>query len=86
MELLDGYELRAPTWDDLEPAAAVLLADDLDDAGQVVLDTGFLRGQWERFGFALATDSWVVVDATAGSRRGRSNWWPECPAPASATR
>ncbi len=64
MELLDGCELRAPTWDDLEPAAEVLAADDLDDAGQVVLDTGFLRGQWQRFGFDLTTDAWVAVDAT----------------------
>jgi len=64
MDLPNGYELLAPTWDDLEPAAEVLAADDLDDAGQVVLDTGFLRGQWERFGFELTTDAWVVVDAT----------------------
>ncbi len=63
MDLLDGYELLAPTWDDLEPAAEVLAADDLDDAGQVVLDTGYLRGQWERFGFELTTDAWVAVDA-----------------------
>ena len=59
-----GYRVLPPTWDDLEPAAEVLAADDLDDAGQVVLDTGFLRGQWERFGFDLTTDAWVVVAAT----------------------
>jgi mycothiol synthase len=63
MDLPDGYELRAPTRDDLEPAAEVLAADDLDDAGRVVLDTGFLRGQWDRFGFALSSDAWVAVDA-----------------------
>jgi mycothiol synthase len=63
MDLPNGYQLRAPTWGDLEPAAEVLAADDLDDAGQVVLDTGFLRGQWERFGFDLTTDAWVAVDA-----------------------
>jgi len=64
MDLPNGYELLAPTWDDLEPAAEVLAADDLDDAGQVVLDTGFLRGQWERVGFELTTDAWAVVDVT----------------------
>ncbi len=63
MDLPDGYELLAPTWDDLEPAAEVLVADDLDDAGQVVLDTGFLRGQWERSAFDLTTDAWLAVDA-----------------------
>ena len=64
MDLMDGYKLRAPTWDDLEPAAGVLAADQLDDAGEVPLDTGYLRGQWERFGFGLTTDAWVAVDAT----------------------
>lgn len=58
------YRLRAPTRDDLPATTAVLAADDLDDAGQVVLDTGFLSGQWERFGFDLTTDAWVAVDAT----------------------
>ena len=64
MDLRGGYGLRAATWDDLGPAAEVLAADDLDDAGQVVLDTGFLRGQWERPGFDLMTDAWVAVQAT----------------------
>ena len=64
MDLLNGYELRAPTWDDLASVAEVLAADDLDDGGQVVLDTGFLRGQWQRSGFDLATDAWVATDAT----------------------
>jgi mycothiol synthase len=66
MDLRGGYRLRAAAWGDLEPAAGVLAADDLDDAGMVVLDTGFLRGQWERPGFDLDTDAWVAVDA-AGS-------------------
>ena len=64
MDLTDGYELRAPTWDDLEPAAGVLAADQLDDAGEAPLDTGYLRGEWGRFGFELTTDAWVAVDAT----------------------
>ena len=64
MDLPDGHELLAPAWDDLEAVAEVLAADDLDDAGQVVLDTGFLRGQWERSGFDLTTDAWVAIDAT----------------------
>ena len=63
MDLPAGYQLRAPMPGDLEPVAAVLAADDLDDAGQVVLDAGFLGDQWSRVGFDLATDAWVVVDA-----------------------
>jgi mycothiol synthase len=61
MSLPPGYGLRAPAPDDLEQAAAVLMADDLDDAGQVVLDEGFLRAQWDRAGFDLARDAWVVT-------------------------
>lgn len=56
-----GYRLRAPSADELEPVAAVLIADDLDDAGQLVLDEGFLRDQWDREGFDLATDAWVLA-------------------------
>ena len=37
----DGYVLRAPTPDDLEAVAAVLVADELDDAGHVVTGRRF---------------------------------------------
>jgi mycothiol synthase len=39
-----------------------LVADDLDDAGQVVLDADFLRNRWGRPTFELGTDAWVVTD------------------------
>jgi mycothiol synthase len=61
--LPDGYRLRAPTQDDFEGAADVLVADELDDTGRVVLDANFLRSAWSRAGFELATDAWVVADA-----------------------
>ncbi len=57
-----GYELRAPTPDDLVGVADVLIADDLDDEGQIVLDADFVRNRWSRSGFDLATDAWVIVD------------------------
>ena len=57
-----GYEFRPPVPTDLEAVADVLMADELDDSGQVVLDTDFLREQWSRLDFDLATDAWVVVD------------------------
>src|SRR5512143_136657 len=62
MEFPDGYRLRAPTDDDLDGAAAVLIADQLDDVGEVVLDADFLRNRWRRAGFDPARDAWVVVD------------------------
>jgi len=63
MDLPVGYELRAPTPDDLDAVADALIASDLDDAGQVVLDADFVRDEWSRAGFDLSTDAWVVVDA-----------------------
>ena len=51
MDLLVGYALRAPTLDDLDAVADVLIASDLDDAGQIVLDVDFVRGEWRRVGF-----------------------------------
>ena len=62
MDPLAGYRLRAPIPADLDGVAAVLAADDLDDAGQVVLDVGFVRDQWGRTDFELAVDAWVVDD------------------------
>jgi mycothiol synthase len=57
-----GYEVRAPTSDDIDAIAGVLRADDLDDAGQPVLDADFVRDQWSRGAFEPATDGWVVLD------------------------
>jgi mycothiol synthase len=61
MDVPAGYELLTPTPDDLERVADVLIADQLHDDGQVVLDADFLRDEWSRVGFDLATDAWMVV-------------------------
>lgn len=57
-----GYEVRAPTSDDIDAIAGVLRADDIDDAGQPVLDADFVREQWSRGTFEPSTDGWVVLD------------------------
>ncbi len=63
MDLPAGYELRTPTPDELEAVAEVLIADEIDDTGKIVLlDADFLRDEWSRTDFDLATDAWVVVD------------------------
>jgi mycothiol synthase len=62
MDLPAAYSFRAPTQRDLEPAAAVLIADQLDDVGEVVLDANFLRNRWRRDGFDLARDAWLAVE------------------------
>jgi mycothiol synthase len=63
-DLPDGYAWRRPTHDDVDAVAAVLAADDLDDAGVIVLDADFLRAGWSRADLDLATDAWVVLDPT----------------------
>ena len=56
-----AYELRAPTPIDLDAVADVVVADELDGGGQIVLGEDFVRGEWSRVG-DLATDAWVAVD------------------------
>jgi GNAT superfamily N-acetyltransferase len=62
MDLPEGYRFRAPIPGDLDAVAGVLIADDLDDAGEIVLDADFLLTGWNRSDFDLATDARVIVD------------------------
>jgi mycothiol synthase len=62
MGLPSGYAFRVPTADDLGGVADVFSADDLEDAGEIVLDADFIASAWHRAGFDLSTDAWVVVD------------------------
>ena len=64
MGLPSGYGFRAPVPADLDAVADVFIADDLDDAGEIVLDADFIRVVWNREDFDLATGAWVVVDPT----------------------
>jgi mycothiol synthase len=62
MAVPDGYVFRAPTPDDLDAVADVVIADELNDGGQIVLGADFVGAEWSRVG-DLATDAWVAVDA-----------------------
>ena len=62
MSLPPGYFVRAPTRSDLAEVADVLIADELEDAGQTTLGADFVRQEWSRSGFDLATDAWVACD------------------------
>jgi mycothiol synthase len=55
-----GYALRSPTPADFDAVVDVLVADELEDAGQVTLGDDFVRGEWSRGGFDLAADAWVA--------------------------
>jgi len=56
--LPDGYEIRPPTFDDVEGVAEVLLADDLADVGESDIDADFVRDQWSAPGVDLSEDAW----------------------------
>jgi mycothiol synthase len=74
MSLPPGYQVRAPTAGDLDAVAGVLVASDLTDAGESVLEADFLRDEWSRPRFDLAADAWVVVhggDAIVGYGQAR---------------
>ena len=66
MDPPEGFQFRAPTHDDLDAVAGVLLDDQLADGVEPTLDVHFLRQTWSRPGFDLAADAWVVTDG-AGS-------------------
>jgi mycothiol synthase len=79
MNLPAGYRLRAPAPGDLDGVGDALTATELDEAGQVVLGTDFVRDEWSRVGFELTTDAWVVVDG-AGTIAGYAQAIREEPA------
>jgi mycothiol synthase len=62
MDLPDGYQVRAPTPEDLMPVAGVLIADQRADGVEPVLDAHFIGHVWSRTGFELSADAWVVTD------------------------
>ena len=64
MDASDRYTFRAPTRNDVDAVAAVLLADQVADGVEPTIDAHFLRGVWGRSDFDLATDAWVVTDET----------------------
>jgi mycothiol synthase len=74
MSLPPGYRVRAPAPGDLDAIAEVLVAGDLADTGESVLEADFVRDQWSRPGFDLAADAFIVVDgadAVAGYGQAR---------------
>jgi mycothiol synthase len=62
MTTRSGYAIRAPERADLDAVADVFVADEIHEAGQVVLGADFVRDEWERPRFDLSSDAWVAVD------------------------
>ena len=62
MDLPARYRFRAPTPDDVEAVARVLVDDQLSDGIEPTLDAFYLRQVWSRPDVDLAADAWVVTD------------------------
>jgi mycothiol synthase len=62
MSLESRYRFRAPVAGDLEGVAAVLVAEQLTNGNEAVLDADFVERVWSRPGFDLAADAWVATD------------------------
>ncbi len=62
MHVPAGFVFRAPTKDDVDSVADVLLADQRVDGVEPTFDAFFIRQVWSRTDFDLATDAWVVID------------------------
>ncbi|MGA9162373.1 MAG: GNAT family N-acetyltransferase [Actinomycetota bacterium] len=71
-----GYEIRPPTFDDVDGVAEMLLADDLADTGVPDFDADFVRDQWSTPGLELVRDAWVLSDPQ-GAVVGHGNVAPD---------
>jgi mycothiol synthase len=64
MGLAPGYSFRAPTEDELDAVAEILIADQrAEGVDPPVLDASFLRRIWRQPDFDLARDAWLVANA-----------------------
>jgi mycothiol synthase len=62
LPLADGYEIRPPTFDDVEAVTEMLVATDIADTGVSESDADLIRDQWSSPGFEPSEDAWVVTD------------------------
>jgi mycothiol synthase len=58
-----GYVAASARWDDLADVAALMADVDRVDFGETVFGKDFLRGQWQRPRFDLATDTLLLREA-----------------------
>jgi mycothiol synthase len=62
LPLADGYEIRPPTFDDVEAVTEMLVATEIADTGVSESDADLIRDQWSSPGFEPSEDAWVVTD------------------------
>ena len=65
LPLADGYEIRPPTFDDVEAVTEMLVATEIADTGVSESDADLIRNQWSAPGVDLSRDAWVITDPNA---------------------
>ena len=73
--MLRNLLARAPNMDDLEAVAELRLASDIADYGMPDATEQDILVDWQRSGFNLNTDAWVIV-TTDGRLVGYASVWP----------
>ena len=73
--MLRNLLVRAPNMDDLEAVAELRLASDIADYGMPDATEQDILVDWQRSGFNLNTDAWVIV-TTDGRLVGYASVWP----------
>ena len=77
MDLPAGYAFRAPLRTDLDAVAGLLIADQRDASNRAVLGADFILNGWNRSGFDLDVDAWLIVDETGTIRAYGQLAWDE---------
>ncbi len=62
--LPNDFTVRAPHWEDLENVAAIIIACDIVEQSAPDYAVEDVRGDWQRPGFNLEKDAWVVSTST----------------------
>jgi mycothiol synthase len=56
-----SFEIRRPSWDDLQAVADLIVAADIAESGEDDFTAEDLAAEWKKTEFNLADDAWVVV-------------------------
>src|SRR5690242_7634063 len=59
-QLPQGFTIVAPALDDLASATRLMQLNEIELYGKAETSEGDLRIEWEKPGFSLATDAWMV--------------------------
>ncbi|HEU0131137.1 MAG TPA: GNAT family N-acetyltransferase [Mycobacteriales bacterium] len=78
MDLPDGYTARPAAPDDVAACCALVIAVDVEEYGEPDYEEADVRDDWDRRGFDLARDTWLL-DGPDGRLVGYATAWDKRP-------